>query len=182
MYEIRTGWAVGLALGLALGCVPKSAIPLPGGGADDDVDGDDVSGDDDTMDDDSTGDDDQDCDYAEITPDPDGSLWGAVGLTQDIQPVIDAGCDCHQVGNPALEDLSPGKVWTSWVEQPSSAQPEHSLVAPADPEASVVFWKLLGCYPLFPYTGESMPPNAAQLSIGELTAVYNWILQGAADN
>lgn len=169
-----------LAIALAWpGCVPKSAIPGPGAEPNDD---DTTAGDDDDTtaiqdDDDST-----DCGYGDITPDPDGTLFGLVGLSADLQPQIDAGCDCHQVGNPSIQDLSPGKVWASWVEEPYPSDPDEILVLPGAPEESVVFWKLMDCFPLFPYSGAAMPPGGAGLSLEDLALFHNWILQGGLDN
>jgi len=181
---VRPLSALLLALGIATwGCVPKSAIPGPGVAPDDD---DATSGDDDTTgiaddddDDDTTT---ADCGYGDIPPDPDGALFGPVGLSADLQPVIDAGCDCHQVGNPSVVDLSPGKVWASWVDAPYPSHPDDILVVPGAPEQSVVFWKLLACYPLFPYSGAAMPPSGTGLTLEELTLFHNWILQGGLDN
>ncbi len=168
------------------GCIEKTRLPPH---ADDDT----GVGDDDTFwpDDDTTGpaDDDDtaaapDCqvDYADIPADPDGSLAGLVSLSGHLQPAIDLGCDCHQVGNPAIEDLSPGRVWGAWVEQPSQFDYGAVLVVPGSPETSAVFWKVFDCYPVFPYIGVRMPPNAPALSLDEVALYYNWILQGAEDN
>ncbi|MDP7114950.1 MAG: hypothetical protein QGH45_23450 [Myxococcota bacterium] len=174
-----------IAAALAGGCVAKSAVPLP-------QDDDDVSGDDDTADDDTgadddtvdddTGDDDTDCGFGEIPADPDGALFGPVSLTSDLQPLLDAGCDCHQVGNPSIHDLSPGKVWAAWIGQSSLFDPGEVLVVAGAPGSSVVFWKLMGCYPLFPFAGVAMPPDAPSPPLDELTLYYNWMLQGGADN
>lgn len=166
------------------GCIEKTRLPPIG-------DDDSLPGDDDDVvwpDDDSQGDDDTtpllDCqvDYADIPADPDGSLAGLVSLTKDLQPAIDSGCDCHQVGNPAIEDLSPGRVWGAWVEQPSRFDHGAVLAVPGSPEMSAVFWKVFDCYPVFPYVGVRMPPNAPALTLDEVALYYNWILQGAEDN
>jgi len=174
-----------VSLVVAVGCIRKTRLP-----ADDDVMDDDVTADDDAYPDDDTGDDDTgdddtgmgSCEYEAIESDPDGTLHGPVSLSQDIQPRIDAGCDCHQQGNPKIEDLSPGRTWAEWYEAPSLYDPGEILVVPGDPEASVVFWKVFDCFPLFPFAGEGMPPNAPPLTIDEVTLYYNWILQGATDN
>ncbi len=162
------------------GCGEGTARPAPG---DDDVTDDDAAdddaGDDDTADDDAGDDDSEACGYDQIEPDPDGSLFGLVSLDDDLQPRIDAGCDCHQVGNPQIEDLSPGKTWGSWVGQPSRFDLGEQLVVPGSPEESVVFWKVFDCYPLFPFVGGPMPPDAPALSLEDVTLYYNWILQGA---
>jgi hypothetical protein len=169
------------------GCIEKTRLPDPT------ADDDDVGDDDDTgsagwPDDDTQADDDTvpqpDCqvDYADIPADPDGSLIGLVSLSQQLQPAIDLGCDCHQVGNQAIEDLSPGRVWGAWVEQPSQFDHGAVLVVPGSPEMSAVFWKVFDCYPVFPYVGVRMPPNAPALSLDEVALYYNWILQGAEDN
>ncbi len=178
------------ALALALapsGCIRKTELPDP---YDDDIGDDDlVTDDDDTSpgdDDTSPADDDatpvEDCHHPDIVADPDGTLAGPISLIGDVQPSIDAGCDCHQQGNPSLVDLSPGHTWTSWVGQPSSADIEEILVVPSVPESSVVLWKVLDCYSLFPHYGATMPPNAPPLDLDEVTLYYNWILQGAEDN
>jgi len=178
----RRPWSISLlaAVLLAGGCVAKTAIPWADDD-DDDTSGDDdtTGGDDDVSDDDTT---ENDCGFGEIVADPDGELMGVVSLSADLQPMLDAGCDCHQQGNPSIHDLSPGKVWAAWIDQPSQFDPGEVLVVPGDPESSVVFWKLLGCYPIFPYAGVAMPPNAASPSLEELTLYYNWMLQGGADN
>ena len=172
-------WRLSIVAGLTmlvlgLGC--GSGVERPAPEADDDL-ADDDGGDDDGGDDDSEA-----CEFDQIEADPDGSLFGAVSLAEDLQPRIDAGCDCHQQGNPSIEDLSPGKTWSNWVDAASIYDPGEILVTPGDPEDSVVFWKVFGCYPLFPYVGEEMPPNAAPLALDEVTLYYNWILQGAEDN
>ncbi len=165
------------------GCIAKTRLPDPDG--DDTASDDDHAADDDTTD---PADDDfvplPDCqvDYADIPADPDGELAGLVSLTQHLQPTIDLGCDCHQVGNEAIEDLSPGRVWGAWVEQPSQFDHDGVLVVPGSPETSVVFWKVFDCYPIFPYVGVRMPPNAPALTLEEVSLYYNWILQGAEDN
>ena len=162
---------------IGAGCIRKTQLPAD----DDDVADDDVTGDDDTgwPDDDTGG---GSCEYSAIEPDPDGSLHGLLSLSQDIQPHIDLGCDCHQQGNPDIEDLSPGRTWSAWFEAPSLYDQGKVLVVPGDPDASVVFWKVFDCYSLFPFAGEGMPPNAPPLTIDEVTLYYNWILQGAPDN
>jgi hypothetical protein len=105
-----------------------------------------------------------------------------VSLHDDVQPHIDAGCDCHQQGDVSIEDLSAGRTWTSWVAQPSEYDPGQLLVVPCQPGRSVVYWKVLACYPIYPYVGTRMPPDAPALDAGEITLYYNWILQGAPDN
>jgi len=166
---------------VVVGCIRKTRLP-----ADDDTAGS-ASGDDDVTADDDTGWPDDDtgsggCEDSAIDPDPDGSSYGLVSLSGDIQPLIDVGCDCHQQGNPDIEDLSPGRTWSAWVEAPSMYDAGEVLVVPGDPEASVVFWKVFDCFPLFPFVGEGMPPNAPPLTIDEVTLYYNSILQGALEN
>ncbi len=157
------------------GCPVKTVFP---GGDDDTGAGDDdlwwPDDDDDTW---ASG-----CSDEDVVPDPDGSLFGPVSLADDLQPRIDAACDCHQQGDPSIADLSPGRTWSSWVARPSAYDPGELLVVPCQPGRSVVFWKVLACYPIYPYTGTPMPPNAAPLDAEELTLYYNWIAQGAADN
>jgi hypothetical protein len=183
-----------LALSLALalpwaGCIPKTLLPDP---YDDDTAGDDddtrpadddttgPTDDDDVADDDTTPD--EICHYLDIVPDADGSLAGLVSLAGMVQPNLDTSCDCHQTGNESLSDLSPGHTWGEWVEQPSRFDSGEVLVVPGDPEGSVVMWKLLDCYSLFPHAGGPMPPNAPPMTLEEVTMYYNWMLQGAANN
>ena len=164
------------------GCIAKTRLPDPDA---DDTWADDDAGDDDTTnptDDDFTPLPDCQVDYADIPADPEGALAGPVSLVAQLQPTIDLGCDCHQVGNEAIEDLSPGRVWGAWVGQSSEFDPGAVLVVPGSPEMSVVFWKVFDCYSMFPYVGVRMPPNAPALTLDEVTLYYNWILQGAEDN
>jgi len=175
-----------VALWIGPGCIRKTRLPLDDDTVDDDSTGgtDDDADDDPTLEpgDDTAGDDDADCTQEVIIADPDGEQFGLISLSEDLQPQIDAGCNCHQLGNPAIEDLSPGRTWSSWVEQPSRYQEGEVLVVPQDPRTSVVFWKVFDCYALYPFLGEGMPPNAPPLEIDEVSLYYNWILQGAADN
>lgn len=117
-------------------------------------------------------------------PAPSGNT--TVSFANDIQPIFNARCtSCHSPGSPTnvivgiRMVLTPGRSFGSLVSQPSSQRPDLTLVAPGDPDASLLWQKVSSNKPP---VGATMPLFGQRLSSQELALLRDWIAQGALDN
>ena len=112
----------------------------------------------------------------------------AVSFASDVQPIFNDSCassGCHD-GGPGPPggaggartslDLTPGSSFDSLLSAATDCGP---VVAPGDPEGSLLIAKLTGigfC------RGSQMPKNAPPLSENLIDTIATWICQGADDN
>jgi len=104
-----------------------------------------------------------------------------VGLTADIQPILDANCTagCHSSPNPSAGlDLS-GNAYNAIVGVPSDDVPAMDLIEPLDPANSYLWHKLNGTQIGVGGSGGRMPKGAPALSVADKDLIEHWILTGA---
>jgi len=108
-----------------------------------------------------------------------------VSFSKQIQPIFDAHCTtCHRVGGLAdLEGialkLTADRSFDLLVNQPSTQQPDLTLVLPGDADASLLFQKVASASPP---VGARMPLVGPPLSSDNLGLIRDWINQGAMNN
>jgi hypothetical protein len=86
---------------------------------------------------------------------------------------------CHDTDTPQ-EDLSlAGSTYEVLVNKPSSEVPTRMLVAPSDPNGSYLLEKLSSDHPA---VGSRMPYTSPPLPDYEITAVRQWIENGAQND
>lgn len=92
-------------------------------------------------------------------------------FTDDIAPLLSANVctSCHNFATGYTQIMSA----TS-----SETQPGHPIVAPAEPDSSVLVWRLEGAIPSGPVITR-MPKDSASLSAAEIALVRTWITAGA---
>ncbi len=108
-----------------------------------------------------------------------------VSFAGDIQPIFTTNCaGCHSPGGAAdlagiALQLTEGVAYDLLVSQPSVQDPDLTLVAPGDPDASLLLAKVESDSPP---VGLRMPRFAPALSDDEIALIRSWIQQGAENN
>ena len=98
------------------------------------------------------------------------------------QKVFQPSCtfsSCHGADAPQQGLTLAGSTYHVLVNQPSSEVPTRMLVAPSDPSGSYLLEKLSNDHPT---SGARMPYLSNPLPDGEITAVRQWIEQGAQED
>ncbi len=99
----------------------------------------------------------------------------------NVQPIFNARCatsGCHIGAAPAAGlNLEQGKAYNNIFLRLSSLDPDHFLISPFDAGTSHLYGLLTG-----EEEGTPMPLGGPPLPADQITAVRNWILEGAADN
>jgi hypothetical protein len=82
---------------------------------------------------------------------------------------------CHAGSRPRMGlNLEPARLYRSTVNVPSRSDPELLLVAPGDPDASLLYRKLLPPEEGW-YHGQRMPQRGKELDDAEMELVHRWI-------
>ncbi len=97
--------------------------------------------------------------------------------------IFDLNCTfsgCHGGAAPQLgQDLSAGQARASIVNVSSVEMPNLFRVAPGDPDNSYLVWKIEGRPEI---VGDRMPRGRPPLAAEQITAIRQWIADGAQDN
>ena len=97
--------------------------------------------------------------------------------------IFDLNCalsGCHAGPNPQLGlDLSAGQARANMVGVPSVQRGTVLRIAPGDPDASYLVWKIEGRPEI---GGQRMPRGRAPLAQAQIDLVRQWIAAGALDN
>ena len=99
-----------------------------------------------------------------------------VSFDVDVQPIFDLRCAavCHVGPLPNGDlDLSAGNSFANLVDVPATGYANQIRVVPGDPNASLLFQKLIG-----DQFGNRMPLNGA-LPDSQITTIRTWIEDGA---
>ena len=87
---------------------------------------------------------------------------------------------CHAGPNPQQgQDLSAGQAHANIVNVRSMGNAALNRVTPGDPDNSYLVWKIEGRPEI---SGERMPRGRGPLSPEAITAIRQWIADGAQDN
>ena len=101
-------------------------------------------------------------------------------LAGNVQPIFSSTCatseTCHAGGQ--TPDLESGLAWHSTFGVPAPQNPDKSLVAAFQPDASYLLDKVLG----IASSGSRMPQGGQPLSDAQIAAIRAWIEEGAANN
>ena len=103
-------------------------------------------------------------------------------LTVIEQKVFQISCtlsSCHGADTPQQGLNLAGSTYNVLVNQPSKEVPSKMLIAPADPNNSYLYEKISSDHPT---SGARMPYTSPPLPDNEITAVQQWIEQGAQDD
>jgi len=103
-------------------------------------------------------------------------------LTVIQQRVFQQSCvfsSCHGADTPQKGLNLSGSIYTVLVNQPSVEVPTRMLIVPGDPSGSYLFEKISNDHPT---SGARMPYTSSPLPDYEITAVRDWIEQGAQNN
>ena len=97
--------------------------------------------------------------------------------------IFDLNCTfsgCHGGATPQLgQDLTPGQTWANIVNVRSVENAVLNRVTPGDPDNSYLVWKIEGRPEI---VGERMPRGRDPLPPEAITAIRQWIADGAQDN
>jgi mono/diheme cytochrome c family protein len=98
-----------------------------------------------------------------------------------VQQVFEAHCiACHSAGGAAGGLDLETDAWGAIVRADSAGSPGEQLVAPGDPEGSLLFRKLRGSQA--EDEGGIMPPGSQGLSVREQALIWEWIAAGATQS
>jgi hypothetical protein len=108
-----------------------------------------------------------------------------VSFASQLQPILTASCassQCHDTTSPAAGlPLTAGTAYAAMVNVPAAAPcGSYKLVAPGDPDRSLLLFKLQGTGPCF--SGGLMPKGAPALSPAQIQRFRDWIAHGALNN
>jgi len=111
----------------------------------------------------------------------------AVSLAGELQPVLSARCTnagCH--GTVATQEgvklTDAATSFATLVSVPSTQCGAQVRVAPGDPDHSYLITKLLGSSGASCFIGTRMPKGATPLTLSEIQAFRDWIVNGAPNN
>lgn len=108
---------------------------------------------------------------------PESSGEAPPSFARDVQPILQASCDCHVDAAPA--DLSFTDAYASLVDVPSTQAPGLDRVEPGAPDDSYLWHKLSGTHVAAGGSGDPMPAPAGGLDAGSLATIEAWISGGA---
>ena len=101
-------------------------------------------------------------------------------LAGNVQPIFTASCSnsdaCH--ADNRIPDLQAGRSWAATFDVVATQNPAKFFVAPFDQAQSYLLDKVLGIQS----SGGRMPQGAPPLTEVQISAIRNWILEGAANN
>ena len=101
-------------------------------------------------------------------------------LAGNVQPIFTASCSnsdaCH--ADNRIPDLQAGRSWAATFDVVATQNPAKFFVAPFDQAQSYLLDKVLGIQS----SGGRMPQGAPPLTEAQISAIRNWILEGAANN
>jgi hypothetical protein len=107
----------------------------------------------------------------------DSSGEAPLGFARDVQPILQASCDCHVDAAPA--ELSFTDAYANLVDVPSTEAPGLDRVEPGAPDDSYLWHKLSGTHVAAGGSGDPMPAPAGGLDAGSLATIEAWISGGA---
>jgi hypothetical protein len=100
-----------------------------------------------------------------------------LGFARDVQPILQASCNCHIDAAPA--ELSFIDAYANLVDVPSTEAPGLDRVEPGAPDDSYLWHKLSGTHVAAGGSGDPMPAPAGGLDAGSLATIEAWISGGA---
>jgi hypothetical protein len=107
----------------------------------------------------------------------------SISYANNIQPIYDISCavaGCHLGAAPAFGlNLAAGVSYDATVEVKSLERPKLLLVEPGNPDDSYLVQKIEGAQGI---AGGMMPANMPPLSLDEMTAIRQWVVECAPDN
>lgn len=106
-----------------------------------------------------------------------GTGEAAPSFARDVQPILQASCDCHVDAAPA--QLSFTDAYAGLVDVPSTEAPGLDRVEPGAPDDSYLWHKLSGTHIAAGGSGDPMPAPAGGLDAGSLATIEAWISGGA---
>jgi len=101
----------------------------------------------------------------------------ALSFAMDIQPIINANCECHTAGAPAGLSMVDG--FGNLVDVASTEAPGLDRIEPGVPDDSYLWHKVNGTHIGVGGSGNPMPAPAGGLDAGSLATLEAWILEGA---
>lgn len=106
-----------------------------------------------------------------------------ISFSGQIQPIFTKNCalsGCHAGAHPVHnQNLSAGQAYSNIVNVPSAEKPGYDRVKPFSPDSSYLYLKITGS-PLI--TGVQMPYLRPALPQSDISAIKQWIEQGALNN
>jgi hypothetical protein len=109
-----------------------------------------------------------------------GAAAADFGFAANVQPLINAACNCHQ-STPILMapfSLKPGEAFANLINIPSQDVKTMLLVKPGSLNESYLWLKVNGTQAQVGGTGTIMPPTVP-LNAAERTIFERWIAGGA---